>query len=188
MFVEGVKTLAYELWEQLDFNAPDNVVVPLGYGSNVLGLDRGFDELFRRGEIDRRPRLFGVQASNCAPFHAAFRAGAEHLVPTAIMPTVAEGIASTKPTRVAEVLRAVRESGGAVVAVDEAEIVEALRPLAQRGLYVEPTAAAAAAGLSRLQADGAIGPDEASVLVLTGSGLKASATIGELLKLGARRA
>jgi threonine synthase len=188
MFVEGVKTLAYELWEQLDFNAPDNVVVPLGYGSNVLGLDRGFDELFRRGEIDRRPRLFGVQASNCAPFHAAFRAGAEHLVPTAIMPTVAEGIASAKPTRVAEVLRAVRESGGAVVAVDEAEIVEALRPLAQRGLYVEPTAAAAAAGLSRLQADGAIGSDEASVLVLTGSGLKASATIGELLKLGARRA
>jgi threonine synthase len=185
-FVEGVKTLAYELWEQLDFRPPDNVVVPLGYGSNVLGLDRGFDELQRRGEIDTRPRLFGVQAANCAPYHAAFVAGVEHLVPTAIAPTIAEGIASAKPTRVAEVLRAVRASGGAVVPVAEAEIVEALRHLARRGLYVEPTAAAAAAGLSRLLAAGTIRPGETTVLVLTGSGLKASATIGELLKLGAR--
>jgi threonine synthase len=148
-FVEGVKTLAYELWEQLGFQAPDNVVVPLGYGSNVLGCERGFDELLRRGEIGRRPRLFGIQAASCAPYYAAFRAGVEHLVPTSIAPTVAEGIASAKPTRVREVLRAVRESGGAVVAVDEGEIVDALRVLARRGLYVEPTAAAAAAGLTR---------------------------------------
>jgi threonine synthase len=186
-FVEGVKTLAYELWEQLGFRPPDNVVVPLGYGSNVLGCDRGFDELLRRGEIGARPRLFGVQAANCAPYHAAFRAGVEHLLPAQISPTVAEGIASAKPTRVAEVLRAVRESGGTVVAVDEAEIVEALRGLARRGLYVEPTSAAAAAGLTRLQASGTIRPEETTVLVLTGSGLKASAAIGELLKLGARR-
>jgi threonine synthase len=187
MFVEGVKTLAYELWEQLAFNAPDNVVVPLGYGSNVLGCERGFDELLRRGEIDRRPRLFGIQAANCAPYHAAFRAGVDHLVPTTVAPTIAEGIASAKPTRVAEVLRAMRQSGGAVVAVDEAEIVDALGALARQGLYVEPTSAAAAAGLSRLLEEGAIRSDEVTVLVLTGSGLKASASIGELLKLGARR-
>jgi threonine synthase len=186
-FVEGVKTLAYELWEQLGFRAPDNVVVPLGYGSNVLGCDRGFAELARRGEIGRRPRLFGVQAANCAPYHAAFQAGVEHLVPTPITSTVAEGIASARPTRVAEVLRAVRESGGAVVAVDEAAIVAALGDLARRGLYVEPTAAAAGAGLARLVASGAIRPPETTVLVLTGSGLKASATIGELLKLAPRR-
>ena len=185
-FVEGVKTLAYELWEQLAFSAPDNVVVPLGYGSNVLGCARGFDELLRRGEIDRCPRLFGVQAANCAPLHAAFRAGVDHLVPTTIVPTVAEGIASAKPTRVAEVLRAVRESGGTIVAVDEAEIVEALGALARKGLYVEPTSAAAAAGLGRLLESGAIRPDETTVLVLTGAGLTASASIGELLKLGAR--
>jgi threonine synthase len=71
--------------------------------------------------------------------------------------------------------------------VDEAEIVEALGALARRGLYVEPTSAAAGAGLSRLLAEGAIRPEETTVLVLTGSGLKASATIGDLLKLGARR-
>jgi threonine synthase len=186
-FVEGTKTLAYELWEQLGFQAPDNVVVPLGYGSNVLGCERGFAELARRGEIARRPRLFGVQAANCAPYHAAWQAGGEALVPTEISPTVAEGIASAKPTRVVEVLRAVRDSGGAIVAVAEAEIVDALRALARSGIYVEPTAAAAAAGLTRLLADRVIGPHETTVLVLTGSGLKASAAIGELLKLGARR-
>jgi threonine synthase len=80
----------------------------------------------------------------------------------------------------------VRESGGSVVAVEEAEIVQALRDLARLGLYVEPTAAAAAAGLTRLLASGVIRPREDTVLVLTGSGLKASATIGELLKLAAR--
>jgi len=186
-FVEGTKTLAYELWEQLGFRAPDNVVVPLGYGSNVLGCERGFAELARRGEIARRPRLYGVQAANCAPYHAAWQAGAEHLVPTQLAPTVAEGIASAKPTRVAEVLRAVRDSGGSIVAVSEAEIVDALRALARSGLYVEPTAAAAAAGLTRLLAGRAIDPHETTVLVLTGSGLKASAAIGELLKLSARR-
>ncbi|HSE03908.1 MAG TPA: pyridoxal-phosphate dependent enzyme, partial [Methylomirabilota bacterium] len=85
-FVEGTKTLAYELWEQAGFRAPDNLVVPLGYGSNVLGAERGFDELVRNGEIARGPRLFGVQAAACAPFDAAFRAGAESLVPTAAAP------------------------------------------------------------------------------------------------------
>jgi threonine synthase len=185
-FVEGTKTLAYELWEQSGFRTPDNLVVPLGYGSNVLGAERGFNELLRAGEIARRPRLFGVQAAHCAPYAAAFREGVEHLVPIPVRPTVAEGIATPRPTRVAEVLRAVRETGGAVVAVEEGEIVQALRELARRGLYVEPTAAAAAAGLTRLLASGVIRPQEYTVLVLTGSGLKASATIGELLKLGAR--
>jgi threonine synthase len=185
-FVEGTKTLAWELWEQAGFRAPDNLVVPLGYGSNVLGAERGFEELARSGELTRRPRLFGVQAARCAPYAAAFRAGVEHLVAAEIAPTVAEGIATARPTRVAEVLRAVRDSGGSVVAVEEAEIVQALRELARRGLYVEPTSAVAAAGLSRLLASGVVRPQEYPVLVLTGSGLKASATIGELLKLAPR--
>jgi threonine synthase len=186
-FVEGTKTLAFELWEQLGFRAPDNVVVPLGYGSNVLGAERGFGELVRAGEIARVPRIFGVQAARCAPYAAAYDAGVDHLVETPIGPTIAEGIATSRPTRVVEVLRAARESGGAIVAVEEAEIVDALRALARQGLYVEPTSATAAAGLTRLLKDGAIRPEEETVVVLTGSGLKASERIGELLGLGARR-
>jgi threonine synthase len=185
-FVEGTKTLAYELWEQLGFAAPDNVVTPLGYGSNVLGCLRGFDELKRSGEIARVPRIFGIQAENCAPYYAAWKAGGEALVHTEVTPTIAEGIASSKPTRVKEVLAGVRESGGEIVAVSESEIVDALRDLARKGLYVEPTSAAGAAGLTKLLASGAIKPNETTVLVLTGTGLKASERIGELLALGAR--
>jgi threonine synthase len=186
-FAEGTKTLAYELWEQLGFRAPDNVVVPLGYGANVLGCDHGFRELLANAEIGALPRIFGVQAANCAPYFNAYAAGLETLVPTEVRPTVAEGIASSKPTRVREVLRAVRESGGSIVAVSEEEIAAALGKLARQGLYVEPTSAAAAAGLSRLVAAAAIGANERTVLVLTGSGLKAGERIGELLGSRARR-
>jgi threonine synthase len=185
-FLEGTKTLAYELWEQLGFKIPDNIVFPVGYGSNVCGCERGFAELKRRGEIDRVPRLFGVQAANCAPYYAAFKAGVEELVPTTVTATIAEGIASSKPTRVREVLRAVRGSGGSLLAVTEEEIVSALGALARQGLYVEPTSAAAAAGLRQLLRERAIAPQETTVLVLTGSGLKASEKIGQLLKVDAR--
>ncbi len=187
-FAEGTKTLAYELWEQLGYTAPDNVVVPLGYGSNVAGCERGFGELLRNGEIAKMPRIFGVQAANCAPYFNAWQAGVEHLVATEVTPTIAEGIASSRPTRVVEALRAVRHSGGSIVAVSEDEIVAALGVLARKGLYVEPTSAAAGAGLTQLLASGAIKPHETTVLVLTGTGLKASEKIGQLLKLRARDA
>jgi threonine synthase len=185
-FVEGTKTLAYELWEQLGFAAPDNVVVPLGYGSNVLGCLRGFGELAARGEIGRMPRIFGIQAENCAPYYAAWTRGVQTLVAIEVRPTIAEGIASSQPTRVTEVLNGVRESAGEIVAVSESSIVEALRELARKGLYVEPTSAAAAAGLSKLIRSGTLKRDEITVLVLTGSGLKASERIGELLNLRPR--
>lgn len=185
-FIEGTKTLAYELWEADGYRAPDNVVVPLGYGSNVLGLERGFDELLRNGEIPRLPRIFGVQAENCAPCHAAWVAGGEAPVAVAVRPTIAEGIASSQPTRLVEVLRAVRRSQGGIAAVSEDAIVAALRALARMGLYVEPTSAAAAAGLTQLLASGAIRRDENTVVVLTGSGLKSAERIGQLLNLHAR--
>jgi threonine synthase len=152
----------------------------------VLGLDRGFDELLRNGEITRRPRIFGVQAANCAPCHAAWQSGGETPVAVAVTPTVAEGIASSQPTRLREVLRAVRGSGGAIAAVSEDEIIAALGALARMGLYVEPTCAAAAAGLTQWLASGVIHRDETTVLVLTGSGLKSSERIGQLLNLRPR--
>ena len=185
-FAEGTKTLAYELWEQMGFHAPDNVVVPLGYGSNVIGCDLGFRELLANAEMQRMPRIFGVQALNCPPYFNAYAAGADHLVATEIRPTVAEGIASSKPTRVREVLAAVRASGGAIVAVSEDEIGAALGSLARKGLYVEPTSAAAAAGLSQLIRAGTLTKAQSTILVLTGTGLKAGDRIGEILGLAAR--
>jgi len=185
-FIEGTKTLAFELWEQLGFRAPDNILVPTGYGSNILGLERGFDELERSGEIVARPRLFAVQAANCAAFAAAWSAREDRFVPFAAQPTIADGIATPKPVRIAEVLRALRRSGGEVVAVAEEEIAPALAALGRRGLFVEPTAATAGAALIRLLRDGMIAADESTVVVLTGSGLKAAERIGELLGSGTR--
>ena len=106
---------------------------------------------------------------------------------TRIETTVAEGIASSQPTRVVEVLGAIRSSAGSILAVSEDEIVSALGALARQGLYVEPTSASAAAGLSQLIARGVIKAGEATVLVLTGSGLKSGDRIGALLGLNARR-
>jgi threonine synthase len=183
-FIEGTKTLAFELWEQLGFRAPDNILVPTGYGSNILGLDRGFDELERGDQIDVRPRLFAVQAANCAAFATAWSAGADHFVPFAAKPTAADGIATPKPVRTAEVLAALRLSRGGVVAVPEDDIAPALATLGGLGLFVEPTAATVGAALSRLLSDGTITPDQTTVAVLTGSGLKATDRIAELLGIG----
>ena len=176
-FIEGTKTLAYELWEQLDFAVPDNVLVPTGYGSNILGLERGFDELMRRGEISRMPRLFAVQAANCAAFASVWNNDANF----APQPTMADGIATVRPVRTKEVLAALHRSGGAVVAVAEDEIAPALMRLGRMGLYVEPTSATVGAALSRLLADSTIRPGETTVAVITGHGLKAADKIAELL-------
>lgn len=180
-FLEGTKTLAFELWEQLGFAAPDAVVVPCGYGSNVIGLHLGFSELLARGQVDKLPRIYAVQAANCAPFHAAFLAGADHLVDYDLSETLAEGIASSKPLRIPEVMAALRESRGATVTVTEEEIVIALGRLARRGFFVEPTCATAGAALEKLVAEGAINPAETIVTVLTGTGLKAAEKIGGAL-------
>ena len=138
-------------------------------------------ELERCGEITRRPRLFAVQAANCAAFAAAWATGGEEYVPIRPTPTVADGIATVQPVRTAEVLRALRRSRGEVVAVPEDEIGPAVAALGRLGLYVEPTAATAAAALSRLIATGTVRADEVTVVVLTGHGLKAADRIGDLL-------
>ncbi len=180
-FLQGTKTLAYELWEDLDFNAPDNIVIPTGAGSNVLGCDIGFGELLSRGEIARLPRLFAAQPENCAPLNASFTAGSDDLVPVEIRPTIAEGASIARPVRAREVLAALRRSGGGTVAVSEVAIEKALFDLSRIGLYAEPTSALAAAGLTKLIERGFVQPGETTVVVLTGSGLKATRRVGELL-------
>lgn len=182
-FLEGTKTLAYELWEDLGFHAPDNIVIPTGAGSNVLGCDLGFTELMRAGEIEQLPRLFAVQPANCAPIHASFAAGTDERIEIEAKPTIAEGTAITHPVRPREVLGAIRRSKGATVTVTEDEIIAAALELpAATGLYAEPTSAAAAAAHSKLVASGAIGPRERTVVLLTGSGLKATQRLGELIE------
>jgi threonine synthase len=180
-FLHGTKTLAYELWEDLDFTAPDNVIVPCGAGSNVLGCGIGFGELLRAGEIAALPRIFAAQPANCAPIAAAFQAGETSPVPVTITPTIAEGTAIAKPIRLAEVLGTLTETEGGAVTLTEPEIAAAVFDLARLGLYVEPTCAQVVPAFAKLLESGAITPEQRTVLVLTGSGLKATPRIGELL-------
>ncbi|TCH98374.1 pyridoxal-phosphate dependent enzyme [Roseococcus sp. SYP-B2431] len=176
-FLQGTKTLAYELWEDLNFTAPDNVVVPCGAGSNVLGAYIGFSELLRAGQIAKLPRIFAAQPAHCAPIARA----ALGLDPVEAKPTIAEGTAISKPLRTAECLRAMRESGGGAVMLSEEEIAAAALNLAKRGVYVEPTSAQAAAAVPKLIASGKIAARETTVAVLTGTGLKSTPRYAEML-------
>jgi threonine synthase len=180
-FLHGTKTLAYELWEDLGFRAPDNVITPCGAGSNVLGCEIGFAELLRSGEIETMPRIFAAQPANCAPIAAAFMAGADEPVDTPISPTIAEGTAIAQPIRLREVLGTLRGSRGGAVQLTEAEIMQATLDLARIGVYVEPTSAQAAAALRKLLDTGTITNEQTTVLVLTGSGLKATPRIAAML-------
>ena len=180
-FLQGTKTLAYELWEDLGFRAPDNIITPCGAGSNVLGCEIGFSELLRAGEIDAMPRIFAAQPANCGPIAAAFLAASDVPVAIEIAPTIAEGTAIAQPIRLTEVLGTLRETRGGAVMLSEAEIAGATLELARMGIYVEPTAAQPAAAFAKLLGAGTITPEQTTVLVLTGSGLKATPRIAELL-------
>ena len=168
-YLEGTKTLAFEVCEQLGWRVPDSLILPCGYGSLVLGAFRGFSELLAAGVIDRLPRLFAVEAAVVAPLAAALATGGDDVPAVPAQPTMAEGIACAQPVRGRALLHALRASGGSVLTVSEDEIAAAWRALAQQGLYVEPTAAAAPAAALRLGQ--AVGE---AVIVLSGTGLKAT--------------
>jgi len=176
-FLQGTKTLAYELWEDLGFAAPDNVVVPCGAGSNVLGCGIGFSELLAAGQIDRLPRIFAAQPANCAPIARAFL----DLPEAEPRPTIAEGTAIAKPIRMRECLGFLQRSRGGAVLLSEADIGAAALDLARAGIYVEPTCAQAAAAFRKLLDAGTVRPEERTVLVMTGTGLKATPRFAELL-------
>jgi threonine synthase len=176
-FLQGTKTLAYELWEDLGFKAPDNVIVPCGAGSNVLGCGIGFSELLRAGQIERVPRIFAAQPANCAPIAREFL----DLDAVPAQPTIAEGTAIAQPIRARECIGVLRLSQGGAVMLSEAEIGQACLDLARSGVYVEPTCAQAAAAFAKLLAAGTINAGETTVVVLTGTGLKSTPRIAELL-------
>ena len=180
-FLQGTKTLAYEIWEDLGFHVPDNVIVPVGGGSSLLGCWLGFQELVNSSQIASMPRLFAAQPLNCSPVDARFVSGTDKPVDRPVRPTIAEGTSISRPLRLEQMIAALRKTRGGSVAVTESNIVRALGYLCDRGLFVEPTSAVAAAAFSLLLAEGRITPGEKTVVLLTGSGLKSTQTIVDLL-------
>lgn len=179
-FLQGTKSLAYEIWEDFGFSAPDNVIVPAGAGSSLLGCHIGFRELLAAGQIARMPRLFAAQPLACSPVDASFRAGVDTPVDRPVETTVAEGTAIKAPLRLAQMIAALKQTAGDTVAVTEGEIIAALKRLTAQGLMAEPTSATAAAALDHLVARGSIRAGERTVVVVTGTGIKSAGLISEL--------
>ncbi len=175
MFLQGTKSLGYELWEDLDFSIPDNIVIPASEGSNVLGCYVAYSELMRSGEIDRLPRLFVSQPENCAPLHHALQGTRQE----SFTPTVAEGTAVKSPTRLQSIVDAVRNANGSSVAISEEDIIGATKRLASSGIFTEPSSAHAWAGARKLVESGQIDRSDRTVIILTGTGLKAQSVYSE---------
>jgi threonine synthase len=172
--VEGKKTMAYELFEQLGPALPDVVVYPTGGGTGLVGMWKAFGEMEALGWIGReRPRLVSVQAAGCAPVVAAFRGGAAVTVPFPDPSTAAYGLRVPSPIGGFVCLRALRETGGTAVSIAEERILSAAREMASRtGIDACPEAGAAWAAVADLRASGFIGAADRVVLFNTGTGLK----------------
>jgi threonine synthase len=173
-FLSGMKTAAYEIAEQMDWQVPDWVVAPAGGGGLVVGLYLGFTELMQADFTKSVPRLVAVQAAACDPIYGAWAAEADDVQAVQKGDTAAEGISVAKPVRGRMILQALRDSGGCAATVTDEELWDTLRSLGGLGLYVEPTAAAAPAAFLRLRRQGAIPAGATVVVMLTGSGLKAT--------------
>ncbi len=181
-FFHGTKLFAYEVAEQLGWHAPDVVILPVGNGTLLLGAFLGFNELLQGGAIASMPRIVGVQAAACSPLAGMFRGGSQEFVPVRVGQTIAEGIAIANPVRWEEILAAVRDTQGEIFSVSDESIRSALLDMGRKGFYIEPTAAAAIAGVS--QYVGRAGAEETVVSVFSGSGLKASHAMDMILHPG----
>lgn len=171
---EGKKTAAFEIAEQLNWNVPDVVVVSVGDGSIIGGLYKGFYDLAQIGWIKRIPRLIGVQATGSSPLVTAWRddTSGEAMSP-AEASSIADSIVAGLPRDRIKALRAVTETNGAFVAVDDDAILHAIPDFARRcGVFAEPAAATSWAGAQLARRDGFIHDDETVVIVSTGNGMK----------------
>ncbi|MGW8955859.1 pyridoxal-phosphate dependent enzyme [Streptomyces sp. NPDC055709] len=173
--IEAKKTVAFEVWEQLGRRLPDLMILPVGDGPTLVALDKGFTELVNCGLTTRKPRLIGIQAEHCQPLVRAWQntpAKPADLDPTA---TIADGIAVLRPATGEAALTVTRQSGGAMVAVTDTALLNAVSTLADTaGVNAEPAGAAALAGLNSAIEQGLADPSESVVLLVTGRETKAS--------------
>src|SRR5438046_1659503 len=172
--IEGKKTLGYELAEQLDWKLPDVILYPTGGGTGLIGMWKAFDEMEALGWIDqKRPRMFSVQASGCAPIVRAFEAGEKFAAEFPNPHTIASGLRVPKAIGDFLILKILRQSNGGAVAVDDQEMIRVARDVGStEGLFVAPESAACFAALRSLRRVGKIDIGERAVIFNTGSGIK----------------
>jgi threonine synthase len=169
--VEGKKTVALELAEQLNFSLTDWIVVSVGDGCTIAGLYKGFYDLFHLGLIKKIPHLLGVQSEGCAPFYQAYIN--DEPLQEALEDTIADSIAVGIPRNPIKAMNAVKNSHGSWIAISDILILNAMHTLgSSEGLFAEPAGAASLAGLQEALAKGIIKPDESATIIMTGNGLK----------------
>ena len=178
-FFHGTKTFAFEICEQLGWQSPDVVILPVGNGTLVLGADLGFRELLKADVIDRMPRIIGVQAEKCCPLYHEFHGDDHASFPC--LHTSAEGIAIPSPLRGPQIIEAIRESKGSILKVTEEEIIAALRHSIERAFIIEPTAAATIAGVEQFIQTEEPNLDEVIVSTFSGHGSNTAEKIMSLL-------
>jgi threonine synthase len=171
--VEGQKSLGFEICDQLDGEAPDRVVVPVGNAGNISAIWKGFTEFHRLGFIKKLPKMTGIQAAGSAPIAQMIKTGAKEMVPVKTPETLATAIRIGAPVSWKKAVNAIRNSGGTAETVTDDEILAAQKLLARvEGIFVEPASASSIAGLIKLVNSGVIKKDERVVCVTTGHGLK----------------
>ena len=172
--VEGKKTLGYEIAEQLDWKLPDVILYPTGGGTGLIGMWKAFDEMEKLDWIDhRRPRMFSVQASGCAPIVRAFETANKFAPEFPNASTIASGLRVPKAIGDFVILNILRESNGGAIAIEDDEMIRAVREVGKaEGLFVAPESAACFVALKKLRASGKIDPGARVVIFNTGSGVK----------------
>ncbi len=173
--VEGKKTMAYEVTEQLQWKWPDWMIYPTGGGTGLIGMWKAFDELERIGWMKptTRPRMVAVQAEGCAPIVRAYEEGLEHAAPWTDASTIADGLRVPRAIGDFLILRAIRESGGTAVAVSDDAMIDGMREIGRsEGISASPEGGAALAAVKRLVADRMIRRDHSVVVFNTGGALK----------------
>ncbi len=182
-YAEGSKTLAFEVAEQLGWQAPDHVVVPIGSGSQLTKVAKGFAELYTVGLLDEEPsvRVSGAQAAGCSPVATAFAEGTDVIRP--VKPdTIAKSLAIGNPADGWYALDTIRRSGGACAAVTDAEVLDGIRLLARtEGIFAETAGGVTIATLAKLAAEGVIRSDERVVAMITGHGLKTVEALADVV-------
>lgn len=169
--VEGKKTVALEIAEQMNWQVPDWVVVSVGDGCTIGGVYKGFYDCYMLGLIDRIPKILGVQAEGCCPFYTAYLSD-EPLKPTEEN-TLADSISVGIPRNPVKGLNAVKASGGTWITVTDEAILEAMKTLgSSEGIFGEPAGVTGLAGLNKAVQEGIVIPDESVAMIVTGNGLK----------------
>jgi threonine synthase len=182
---EGKKTAAFEICEQLNWNAPDRIFVSVGDGCIISGLHKGLKDLYAMCWIDKMPRLMGTQAAGSSYMYAAWKNEVDILTqPSIKAQTVADSISAELPRDRIKALAAVKDTGGAFLSVEDKDILAAIPELARgSGVFAEPAGAAAYAGLVQAADRNLVSREERIVVLNTGNGLKDVAGAMQAVKL-----